>query len=73
MWHANTEKRKTKSDRKEKNQNAWRKGNLEILGNIGSGHHQISGHERKELKKNISGEPENYSSQNYIAEITSKG
>ena len=40
----------------EKNQNARRKGNLQILGNIRSWHHQTSGDERKNLKKNI---PEN--------------
>ena len=31
----------------EKNQNAQRKGNLQILENIGSRHHQISNDERK--------------------------
>ena len=31
----------------EKNQNVRRTGNLKALGNIGSGHHQISGDERK--------------------------
>ena len=35
----------------EKNQNARRKGNLQILGNIGSGHHQTSGEERKKFLK----------------------
>ena len=29
--------------KQEKNQNARRKGNLQILGNIGSGHHKASG------------------------------
>ena len=28
----------TELPNQEKNQNAWRKGNLQILGNIGSGH-----------------------------------
>ena len=32
---------------REKNQNVPRKGNLIILGNIESGHHQISGDERE--------------------------
>ena len=38
---------------------AQRKGNLQIIGNIGRGHHQISGNERK----SILGEQENYSNQ----------
>ena len=33
------------------NNNAWRKGNLQMLGNIVSGHHQTSGDERKKIKK----------------------
>ena len=33
----------------EKNQKAWRKGKLEVVGNIGSGHHQTSGDERKKF------------------------
>ena len=48
-------------------QNARTKGNLQILENIGSWHYQTSGHERKKYIKSISGEPENYSRQNYIA------
>ena len=55
-----------------KNQNARRKGNLQILGNFGSGHHQTCGDERKNLKKNTSEERENYSKLNNIAEISSK-
>ena len=39
---------------KKKNQNSRRKGNLQILGNIGSWHHQTNGDERKKLKKSIS-------------------
>ena len=42
----------------EKNQTALRKGNLQILGNIRSRHHQTSGDERKKLQKSISGERE---------------
>ena len=44
MCHANNEKRKTTNDginrttKLRKHQNAWRNGNLQILGNIGSGH-----------------------------------
>ena len=48
-----------------------RKGNLLELENIGSRHH-TSGDERKDLKKSISGERENYSKPNNIAEISSK-
>ena len=57
MWHANNEKGKTINDgrnrttKSRKNQNTWRKGNLQILGNIERGHHQICGNERKNLKK----------------------
>ena len=39
--------RSTKS--KKKNENTQRKGNFQILGNIGSGHHQINGDERKKI------------------------
>ena len=34
-----------------KNKNAWRNGNLQILGNIGSRHHQTNRDERKNSKK----------------------
>ena len=44
-----------------KNQNARRKGNLQILGNIGTWHYQTSRNESKILKKSISEESENYS------------
>ena len=53
MSQANNEKQKTTHDGRNgttisrKNQNARRKGNLQILGNIRSGHHQTSGVERK--------------------------
>ena len=53
MCHANNEKRETTHDGRNrttklrKNQDAQRKGNLQILGNIGSGYHQTSGDERK--------------------------
>ena len=52
----------------EKNQNTRRKGNLPILGNIESWHHQTSGDERKNLKKSILRELESYLRQKYIAE-----
>ena len=56
----------------EKNLSAWRKENLQILGNIGSRRHQTSGIERKNNKKSILGEWENYSQSNYIAWTPSK-
>ena len=41
---------------------------IQILGDIGSWHHQTTGNERKKkIKKSISEEPENYSRQNTIA------
>ena len=66
MWYASNEKWQTIHDRKSQtsksssNQNARRKANLQILGNIGNWHHQRSGDERKKLKKSISGEPKSY-------------
>ena len=52
MWHANNEKRKMTNDgrnrttKSRKNQNAWRKVILQVLGNIGSEHCQTGGDER---------------------------
>ena len=46
-----------------------RKGNLQILGYIRSGHYQTSGNKRMK----IIGKRENYSKPNYWAEISSKG
>ena len=60
MYHANNEKRETtrdgrnKTTKSRKNQNAWRKGSLKILGNIGSGHHQTCGDKRKNEKRDTS-------------------
>ena len=57
MSHANNEKRETTNDgsnettKSRKDQNAQRKVNLQVLRNIGSGHHQTSGDERKKLKR----------------------
>ena len=34
-----------------KNQNTWKKGNLQKLGNIGSRHHEICEDERKNKKR----------------------
>ena len=48
-------------------ENALRKGNLQILGSIWSGHHQTSGDERKKLKKNISGWRKSNSKLNHLA------
>ena len=79
MCHVYNVKRKTTNNgrnritKSRKNQNVRRKGNLQVLGNIRSGHHQTSGDERKKLKKSISGERENYSKPNSIAGISSKG
>ena len=68
--HANNEKQEMTHDRRNrttksrKNQNTWRKGNLHILGNIVSGHHQTRGDEIKTLER-ISHEIEkNTSNQN---------
>ena len=38
---------RNRTTKSRKNQNAWRKGNLQIRGNIGSGRHQTCGDERK--------------------------
>ena len=43
-----------------KNQNVRRKGNLQILGNIGNGYNQTSAGERKNIKR-VPRENENYS------------
>ena len=42
-----TNKGRNRTIKSRKNHNACRKENLQVLGNIGSGHHQISGNERK--------------------------
>ena len=79
MGHANNEKRKTtnngrnRATRSTKNQNARRKGNLQILEKFRIGHHRTSGDKRKKILKSVSGERENYSKPNYMAEISSKG
>ena len=55
MRHANNEKWETIHDGKNrttksrKSQSAWRKENLQTLRNIGSGHYQTSGDERKKI------------------------
>ena len=65
-WHrkicpVSKEKRQTTPGRRNgttksrKHKNVRRKGNLQILGNLRSRHHQTSGDERKKLRKNISG------------------
>ena len=57
MRHASSEKwqttraGKSRTNKSNSNQNARRKGNLQILGNIGSWHHQTSKNERKILKE----------------------
>ena len=47
----NKQKNKTKTTKSRKNQNALRKGNFQVLGNIGSGHYQTNGDERKKKNK----------------------
>ena len=54
---------------KKKKQNCCRKGNLLVLGNTRSGHHQTSGDKRKKLKQTLSEERGNYSKSIYIVEI----
>ena len=51
----------------EKNQKARWKGNLQVFGNIGSGHHQTSGNERKNFLKEISGEQESFSKNKFCS------
>ena len=57
MYHATNEKwKKTNVSRNRttklrKNQNTWRKGNLQVLGNTGGGHHQTM---HKALTQNAS-------------------
>ena len=57
MRHVHNEKwKKTNNGRNRtaksrKNQNTWRKGKLQLLGNIGSEHHQTSEDERKNKKR----------------------
>ena len=57
MCHANIEKRKTTNDGKNittksrKSQNDRKKEKSQILGNIGSGHHQTSGRWKKKVKR----------------------
>ena len=73
MYHTSNEKRQTTHDgwsrttKSSKNQNARRKGNLQILENIGNNTIKQVEMKEKNLKKNISEEPEYYSGQNYIA------
>ena len=54
--------------------NTWRNGKLQVLGNIGKGHHQISGTERKKkLKKSIPDEQESLSKPSFAKEISPMG
>ena len=61
MRHDNNEKRKITNGRERATKSIKKKSErlekkLQILGHIGSGHHQIFGIERKKLKKNTSAE-----------------
>ena len=57
MHHASNEKwqvthdRRSRTTKSSSNQNARRKGNLQILGNIGSWHHRTNRNQRKNLKR----------------------
>ena len=68
-----TNDRRNRPTKSRKHLKIRRNENLQILGNIGIGNHQICGGERKNEKKNTSAERENYSKPNDIAEISSKG
>ena len=46
-----TDNGRNRTVKSRKNQNAWRKGNLRVLRNIESSHHQTSGDERKNKKE----------------------
>ena len=50
--------RRNRSTKSRKNQNARRKGNLQLTGNFGSGHHKTIGDERKKNQKRIPQENE---------------
>ena len=58
MYHAHKEKWEKRNNERNRigksgqNQNAWRKGNLQVLWNIGNGHHQTSENEKRK-KENI--------------------
>ena len=64
MRQVRNKKWETKSGEKnriaksEKNQNVWRKKTLVFLRNIGSGHYETSGDERKKIEKSTSDEGE---------------
>ena len=54
-----------------KNQNIWKKGKLQVLGNIRNGHHQTSRDERKN-RKSSSDEQEKFWKPRFAIEISSK-
>ena len=78
IWHRNASNEKCPTTHDEMSQtiktssylNIWRKGHLQILGNIGIWHNQTK---ENNVLKSISEEPENYSRQNSLAETLSKG
>ena len=51
MKRKNIDNGRNRTTKSRKNQKARRKGNLQVLGNIGSGHSQTSGDERKNNKR----------------------
>ena len=67
MCPADIEKLKKTNNRK--NQNAWRKEKLQVLGNIWSGHHQTKG---KKKEKSIPKERESFSKPNAFVGISPK-
>ena len=50
-WWRTTHNGRSRTTKSSSHQNARRKGNLQILGNIGSWYHQTSGNERKNQKR----------------------
>ena len=65
-----TENGSNRTTKSKQNQNARRKGNLEKFGNIGSGCIKQTEMKKIKIKNNTSGERENYSTPDYIAEIS---
>ena len=77
MCHAHNEKWKKVNNKRnrmaksKKNQNVWRKGKLQIQGNLESGQYQTNGDERK--NKSTSDKWENFWKASSAAEISSNG
>ena len=67
-----TNDRRCRTTKSSQNQNARKKGKLQIFGHIESGQNLRCGDERKNKKNITSGERENYRKPNYIAGISPK-